>query len=90
MCRSRLVVREIKAAKPKSQRLSESEVFASMPPNEGLKLLMSSMCTGTDAVDGEKLVLAVFDQDSLGLFDSREISAALSILAGSELTGGKN
>lgn len=60
ICRSRLVVREIKAAKSQSQRLSEAEVFASMPPNEALKLLISAMASGPYA-GTEKLVLAVFD-----------------------------
>ena len=60
LCRSRLVVREVKAAKPKSQRLTESEVFASMPPNEALKILMSLFMSGQDAGTNRRVV-AVFD-----------------------------
>ena len=43
--RSRLVVREIKKAKPMSQRLRPEEVFSAMPPVESLKMLISEMMT---------------------------------------------
>ena len=44
-CRCRLVVREIKAAKKPGERLSEADMYASMPPVEGLTLLCSVFAT---------------------------------------------
>ena len=55
-CRSRLVVRELKATTSRGPSgLSESDVFASMPPVESLKMLLSIMASvGVDS-KGEQL-----------------------------------
>ena len=38
-CRSRLVCREIKKARDRDEQLGPEDVFSSMPPSEGLKML---------------------------------------------------
>ena len=48
-CRSRLVCREIKKARDRDEQLGPGDVFSPMPPSEGLKMLVSTMMTGSDA-----------------------------------------
>ena len=48
VCRSNLVCREIKKAKKKDEQLGPEDVFSSVQPSEGLKMLVSTMMTGHD------------------------------------------
>ena len=47
-CLSRLVCREIKKARDRDEQLGPEDVFAPMPPSEGLKMLVLTMMTGHD------------------------------------------
>ena len=47
-CRSRVVCREIKKASDRDEQLGPEDVFSSMPPSEGLKMLVSTTMTGHD------------------------------------------
>ena len=59
--RSRLVVREIKACKKESEKLDPADVFAAMPPVEGLKVLSSVMQTERYNSKCERPELLVLD-----------------------------
>ena len=59
--RARLVVREIKARKRLCDKLDPATVFAAMPPQEGLKVLISHMQTQQVDEDGADLELGVWD-----------------------------
>ena len=61
MVRSRLVVREIKARKTGDEKLGAEEVFAAMPPVEGLKALVSHMQTEKFDDEGNFLEMLVLD-----------------------------
>ena len=59
--RSRLVVREIKKAKPLHDRLKPEDVFSAMPPVESLKMLVSIMQTEQTDASGAALAMAKWD-----------------------------
>ena len=56
-----LVVREIKARKTGDEKLNAEDVFAAMPPVEGLKALVSHMQTEKRDDRGQSLELLVLD-----------------------------
>ena len=56
--RSRLVVQEVKKAKPLRDRLDPSEVFSCMPPVEGVKALLSDWCISPFLPNGDPRVMS--------------------------------
>ena len=83
-CRSRLVVRELKATSKGPEKLTEADVFASMPPVESLKMLLSvASSLGYDS-KGEPLVLSVVDISRAHFMGKsiREVFIELPIEAG--------
>jgi hypothetical protein len=59
--RSRLVVREIKAAKAPEDQLPAEQLFSSMPPLECVKILCSTFMSMKNSARGKSLKLATFD-----------------------------
>ena len=59
--RSRLVVREIKAAKREDEKLEAQDVFSAMPPVESLKILVSHCMTEQVDSRGRPLCIGVWD-----------------------------
>ena len=55
--RSRLVVREIKKRKKPEDRLDPADVFSTMPPVEGLKMMLSEWVTTDAGTVTERLAL---------------------------------
>ena len=60
VCRSSLVCREIKKAENKDELLGPEDISSTMPPSEGLKILVSTMTTGHDD-DGWTIEMATWD-----------------------------
>jgi hypothetical protein len=59
--RSRLVVKDIKAAKSESEQLPQNLLFSSTPPLESMRLLCSLMSTQKLSKRGQKLKLGLWD-----------------------------
>jgi len=59
--RSRLVVREIKAAKKPEEQLPANLLFSSTPPLEAMRLLCSLYATKQRSIHGRKLKMALWD-----------------------------
>ena len=59
--RSRLVVKDIKAAKAESEQLPQNLLFSSTPPLESMRLLCSLMSTQKLSKRGQKLKLGLWD-----------------------------
>ena len=55
------MVREIKARKKEREKLDPAEKFAAMPPNEGVKSLISHMMTEQTSMSGEPLEMMILD-----------------------------
>ena len=76
--RTRLVVREIRTRKKEHERPGPSVVFASMPPVEAVKALISHMQTEQMNSKGEHLEIMCLDV-------SRAADAALERLEGADI-----
>ena len=59
--RSRLVVREIKAAKEPEEQLPQNLLFSSTPPLEAMRYLLSAWATDRVSAKGRRLKLGLWD-----------------------------
>ena len=87
VCRSRLVVREVKRAKGPEQQLDEEDVFSAMPPVEALKMLVSyAMTDGTDEL-GRPLAVACWDVSRAHLYGKAVRRVYTTLPEGAERPG---
>ena len=61
MCRSRLVLRDMKARKTKNEQLEAKDLFSSMPPLESFRTMVSLMMSKRVSSRGLPLKLAFYD-----------------------------